>query len=83
MSDRNKTLIAIAASILLHLLGFLFLVFWTLIHPEQPLEAKAPERKQVEVTIMRNPPKKAEPEKAITTATPPPAIKEKPRTIDT
>jgi len=87
MSDRKKLLIAIAASLLLHLFGFVFLVIWTLIHPEQPFETHIPERKQVEVTIMRNPPKKAEQTKTIVqatpTPTPPPAIKEKPQTIDT
>jgi len=89
MSERKKILIAIAASLLLHLLGFILLALWTMFHREPPIQASLPERKQVEVTIMRSPPKKPEPEKAvvIATPTPPPEIKEQRkeqrRTIDT
>ena len=88
MSDRKKIITAIAASLLLHLLLFIFLAIWTQLHPEPAPEAQLPQRRQVEVTIMRNPPKQ-QPAKTVAAATPtpPPEIKERhkeqPRTIDT
>ena len=80
MSDRKKILIAIAASLLLHLLGFFGVVTLTLIQPAPP--PPPPQRKQVEVTLLRTPPKTTIPLKAVAVPTPPP-IQEKRRTIDT
>ena len=82
MSDRKKILIAIAASLLLHLLGFFGVVTWTLIHPE-PSPVTPPARKQIEVTLLQAPPKNPIPLKSVAIPTPPPVIHEKRRTLDT
>jgi len=89
MSDRNKILLAIAASLLLHLLVFVIMVILTLFHWINRKETPLPQRRQVEVTILHAPPKKPDQAKPLAVATPtPPLIKEhksppRPRTIDT
>ena len=86
MSDRKKILTAIAASILLHLLILTILAILTILQPKSETEPPLPERRQVEVTIMRSPPKRPDLVKPVAVATPtPPPIKEreKRRTIDT
>ena len=95
MSERKKTVLAVAASLLLHLLLFIFLAIWSAFNPELAMDTVNPSpRRQIEVTIVRHPLKKQPPDlekkPAIAalapTPTPPPLIKEqkkKPRTIDT
>ena len=81
MSDRNKILIAIAVSLLLHLLGFFGIATWTLIHPDTPVTP--PVRKQIEVTLLQAPTPPKIPLKAAALPSPPPVIQEKRRTLDT